>query len=623
MSSGSPARHAPDDAAGQSAWALSRWRNWRCSPRSWSRTQGTARTDPGSLRYAIQNLSAGTNTINFDIAGSGVHTIQPTSALPLVTEPVFIDGTTQPGYAGSPLIQIDGSQVGSSFVDGLYITAGNSTVKGLDITGFTGTAIVLDTGGSNVIENNYLGADPTGTIADGNKGGGLDIYGSASNQIVQNVISVNSFTSGSANGSAGVYVANAGANGNVFTDNFIGTNKIGTASVGNGGVGIYVAGGAQNTRIGTDGDGVNDTAERNVISGNSYDGIVIQGTSSGANTTGTIVAGNYIGANVAGTAALPNGSDGVLLDGGAQSSRIGVNGSDPDAVAEQNVISGNIGQGVAISDSGTSSNVVAGNLIGAAAAGTAALPNYYGGIDILSGASSNRIGFDGTSSTAVAALERNVISGNGSIPGEAGIYVADAGTNLNVIAGNYIGVDSSGAIAMANSGSGVFLDSGAENNRIGSDGNGVMDPSKANVIAGNIDEGVTIRGTSSGANTTGNIVAGNFIGTNAAGTAALGNKSYGIWINGGAQSNRVGTNGTDADVAGEGNVIAGNGNYMPGNFRSGVAISDPGANLNLVAGNWIGTNKTGTTSLPNAQDGVDIFNGAQNNQVGGSARGPT
>ncbi len=572
---------------------------------------GDNATDTGSLRYALLNLSAGTNTINFDIAGSGVHVIQPMTALPTITEPVTIDGTTQSGYAGSPVIQIDGSQAGGTFVDGLYITAGNSTVKGLDITGFTGTAIVLDTGGSNLIENNCLGSDPTGAIADGNQGGGLAIYGSASNQIVQNVISANSFSGGSADGSAAVYVANAGADGNVFTGNLIGTNKTGTAALGNGGVGIYIAGGAQNTRIGTNGDGVNDTAERNIVSGNSYDGIVIQGTSSGANTTGTIVAGNYIGTNAAGTAALPNGSDGVFIDGGAQGSRIGVNGSDTDAAAEQNVISGNIGQGVAISDSGTSSNVVAGNLIGTDLTGTAALPNYYGGIDILNGASSNRIGFDGTSSTAVAALERNVISGNGSIPGESGIYVADAGTNLNVIAGNYIGVDASGAHALANSGSGVFLDSGAENNRIGSDGNGVMDASKANVISGNSDEGVTIRGASSGANTTGNIVAGNFIGTSATGTAIVGNQTDGVLIEGGAQSDRIGTNGTDGDAAGEGNVIA-------GNARSGVGISDPGSNSNLVAGNWIGTNNTGATSLPNAQDGVDIFNGAQNNQIGGS-----
>ncbi|MGP8053346.1 MAG: Calx-beta domain-containing protein, partial [Limisphaerales bacterium] len=140
-----------------------------------------------------------------------------------------------------------------------------------------------------------------------------------------------------------------------------------------------------------------------MISGNTYEGIAVQGTSSGPNTTGTIVAGNFIGTNAAGTATLPNGNDGVFVYGGAQNTRVGVNGSDVDAAAEANLISGNAFQGVALSDAGTSSNVVAGNLIGTNVTGTAALPNGDGGIDIINGASSNRIGFDGTSSTAIAA----------------------------------------------------------------------------------------------------------------------------------------------------------------------------------------------------------------------------
>jgi hypothetical protein len=130
------------------------------------------------------------------------------------------------------------------------------------------------------------------------------------------------------------------------------------------------------------------------------------------------------------------------------------------------------------------------------------------------------------------------------------------------------------------------------------------------VISANAYQGVAIQGTSSGANTTGNVVAGNFIGTNAAGTAALANGNNGVWILAGAQSNRIGTNGTDADPAGEANVIA-------GNTYNGVAVSDAGTNSNLVAGNFIGTNSTGTRALANGNSGVALSNGAQNNQVGG------
>ncbi len=570
----------------------------------------TTDSGAGSLRQAITsaNNAAGLDTITFNIAGSGAHVIKPLSALPTITSPVIIDGTTQPGYAGSPLIQLEGSMAGTN-VTGLYITAGGSTVKGLDITHFLGTGIVLQTGGSNFIANNYLGTDPTGAAAAGNRDDGLAIYGgSPNNQITQNVISAN----GVGNGFAGVYVADPGSNGNIFAGNFVGTDKTGMTALGNGGVGMYVANGAQNTRIGTNGDGSNDVAERNIISGNAFQGIAVQGTSSGANTTGTIVAGNYIGTNAAGTAALPNGNNGVFVYGGAQNTRIGVNGADPDAVAEMNLISGNAFQGVSLSDSGTSFNIVAGNLIGTDITGTKAVPNSDGGIDIINGTTSNRIGFDGTSSAAVAVLERNVVSGNGSTPGYAGIYVADPGTSQNVIAGNYVGVDSSGTKALGNTGVGVYLANGAQNNRIGTDGNGVADASEANVISGNAYEGVTMQGTTSGANTIGNIVAGNFIGTNAAGSGVLANLTDGIRINTRAQSNRIGTNGTDTDAIGEGNVIA-------GNAHNGIVISDAGTTSNTVAGNWIGTNPTGATTLGNATNGITMANGAQSNKIGGSA----
>src|SRR2546425_11283768 len=89
----------------------------------------------GSLRQAIldANANAGLDTINFSI-GSGVQTINVGSttglALPTITDPVIVDGTTQPGYAGSPLIELNGTSAGPS-QNGLFITAGSSTIKGL------------------------------------------------------------------------------------------------------------------------------------------------------------------------------------------------------------------------------------------------------------------------------------------------------------------------------------------------------------------------------------------------------------------------------------------------------------------------------------------------------------
>src|SRR5262249_31487706 len=95
---------------------------------------------PGSLRQAIDdaNSDPGLTTITFDIPGAGVHKINLQSGLPLITTPVDIDGTSQPGYTGTPLIQIDGGSPSvTPGTSGLILNAGNSTIRGLSITRFS------------------------------------------------------------------------------------------------------------------------------------------------------------------------------------------------------------------------------------------------------------------------------------------------------------------------------------------------------------------------------------------------------------------------------------------------------------------------------------------------------
>src|SRR5262245_21593547 len=114
----------------------------------------TADTGAGSLRQAITDANAnlGTDTIEFNITGSGVHTIEvPISGLPWITSPVIVDGTTQPGYSGAPLIELHGANTNA-----FYVTAGSSTFRGLVINGFS-QAFLLLTGGGNVIEACYVG----------------------------------------------------------------------------------------------------------------------------------------------------------------------------------------------------------------------------------------------------------------------------------------------------------------------------------------------------------------------------------------------------------------------------------------------------------------------------------
>jgi len=137
-----------------------------------------------TLRAAIQqaNATQGDDLILFDISGTGTQTISPQSPLPEVTDPVTIDATSQPGFAGSPLIELNGTDAGAD-TDGLRITAGNSTVRGLAINRFTGNGLRLSNGGGNTIEGNYIGTDVTGTLPLPNQKDGVLIDGASDNTI--------------------------------------------------------------------------------------------------------------------------------------------------------------------------------------------------------------------------------------------------------------------------------------------------------------------------------------------------------------------------------------------------------------------------------------------------------
>ena len=135
----------------------------------------TADSGPGSLRQAILDsdiATGGINTIDFAIPGQGIETIAPLSPLPAITNPVLIDGFSQPGYAGSPLIELTGSQSGAA--DGLTITGSDISVCGLDLNGFSQGAGILISGPNataNWIYGNVIGTDPTGTQAEPNLNG--------------------------------------------------------------------------------------------------------------------------------------------------------------------------------------------------------------------------------------------------------------------------------------------------------------------------------------------------------------------------------------------------------------------------------------------------------------------
>ena len=192
---------------------------------------------PGSLRQAIlgANADPGPENITFQI-GTGLQTINVggsgLGALPTITGQVNIDGTTQPGYVGVPLIELNGAGAGST-ASGLSFSAGANTVKGLVINRFGGSGIALPfSQGNNVIQGNYIGTDASGTVDLGNREG-VRISTSFSNVIggttpaARNIISGNAVAMSSARSTSG------GSGGNVIQGNYIGTDVTGNADLGN------------------------------------------------------------------------------------------------------------------------------------------------------------------------------------------------------------------------------------------------------------------------------------------------------------------------------------------------------------------------------------------------------
>ena len=218
---------------------------------------GACTTVHCSLREAIRaaNLNAGLDDIRFNIAPGGVQLIVPTSALPSLADAVNVDATSQPGYAGSPLIQLRGSMAGAA--SGLQITAGSCTVKGFAIFDFALDAITVSGPGTNVVAGNFLGTD-AGGMGIGNAGNGIKISDAPNNRVEDNIIS--------ANDDHGVLIQGGGATGNRLVGNKIGTTASGGA-LGNTLNGVLVQAGASSNVIGDLPSGDGNTIGYNGLAG--------------------------------------------------------------------------------------------------------------------------------------------------------------------------------------------------------------------------------------------------------------------------------------------------------------------------------------------------------------------
>jgi hypothetical protein len=569
--------------------------------------------------------------------------------------------------AGSAAIPNGGN--GITITNSAGNTIGGTTAAARNvISGNAGSGILITGSGStgNVFQGNFIGTDATGTMALGNASNGVQITSGATGNTIGGtaqiipvanysfenpVLSSGNFTTTSPpgwtlSGLGGVshlvvgtevnsvpdgvqvgYAGNTVGGGSLFQDVgvpvrvgatytldvYVGSRKegysahylvellAGSATIGSAsgtvspGTGdffnvsiVAVGSGSGDLRIRLTETGSSQTlfddvrlaqaGAGNLISGNLADGVDLAN-----NAAGNMVQGNYIGTNAAGTGAIPNGGDGVLITSGSTNNTIG--GATAGA---GNVISGNAGNGIDLVGSGTSNDLVQGNIVGLNAAGNSAIPNVASyGVFIRAGATNNTIG--GTTTAA-----RNILSGNGY----AGVGIYDGATSGNLVQGNYIGTDITGSTAVGNSAFGAVIAYGASGNTIGGTTAGAR-----NIISGNNYGGIDLFGSG----TSGNLVQGNYIGTAIDGATALPNLVVGVFVRAGVTNNTIG-----GTTTGERNVISGNGG-------NGVWISDSGTSGNVVQGNYIGTDVTGTVKLPNSKSGVLINNGASGNTIGGAS----
>jgi hypothetical protein len=446
------------------------------------------------------------DAIDFNIPGSGVQTIMPTSVLPTITHPVNINGFSQPGASPNTNslalgdnalrgIILDGYLITAG--DGLTISGGNSTVTGLVFLRF-GNAIHLTTIGNNTIQGNgdggiwvdnvpnntiggttpaarnswdginITGTGATGNHVQGNYVGGIGVSGANGNVIQGNYISsillsdatqtlIGGTTPGAGNvisGPISIFSDNGNPNdGNVIQGNYVGLDPTGTTATGQPGyiagvTGIFIENSTGNLIGGTT------AAARNVVAGFQIN-IALEENQPGLPPGNNVVEGNYIGTNAAGTAvplgvpALTTGfAEGVSISSYASGDTIG--GTTPGA---GNLISGNQDTGIALDlinilvnsfPSGTpANNIVQGNLIGTDVTGTKPIPN---GVGMFVNSFNTLIG--GTTPGAGNTIAFN----NGP-----GVVVARTGNSIrgNSIFGNAITSESN--LFYSNSGLGIEL----------------------------------------------------------------------------------------------------------------------------------------------------------------------
>ena len=286
------------------------------------------------IQEAANNIVGGSTAAARNIiSGNGTGTvISGTAAInnQLLGNYIGTDVSGNNAVANSVGVAVQGSANNNTI-------GGSATGAGNVISGNANSGIsIVDNSSSNAVQANFIGLNAAGTTL--SNGAGVVIDNGINNTIGGNTAAVRNIISG--NVGSGISISGVGATGNSVRGNFIGTNTAGTAAIANGGFGVAITANATNNTIGGD----STASERNVISGNSSSGVIIN-----AGATGNFVRGNFIGVGTDGTTAVANSAPGVLVD----SSNNAIGGTAPGL---GNTIANNAIAGVTV-NSGTGNSI--------------------------------------------------------------------------------------------------------------------------------------------------------------------------------------------------------------------------------------------------------------------------
>lgn len=516
----------------------------------------------GSLRWAIEEANAvlGADSIQFNIGGGGLQTISLLTPLAPITEAVTIDATTQPGFVGSPIIELNGENAGAA-ANGLSINADHSTVRGLIINRFAIDAIQIDGGDDNTIVGNWLGFHSTGATASG--AGRFGVY--VINGALRNTIGGASPEDRNMIGGFddGIVVSGPTVVDTIIQGNWIGINSTGLVTVPNDyGIADYGTGTVIGGLTATPGEGAG-----NVISGNTNADLYI--------AAATNVQGNIVGLGADGVTAI-SGAAGIGVNGVGNGAMIG--GPNPQA---RNVIGDRLAAFyLGVVDGWTIQN----NYIGMDVTGALLRTNYtsylYGPthLNILDNAWANSawytiLGFGsdwtlqgnkfGTNAAGTAPLSAGATSSlvvfnssnldiGGSLPGQGNQFATSL--NLQIVSGgnmlgNTFGLDAAGTGLLAGTNSAISLYRSRDFNI----GDGTV--GGRNIMAASNGGGYSLIDIN-GFESDNNFVRGNWFGVNATGTAALGNQSYAVFMQGAADSTIGGPSDGDRNVFGQASTHA-------------------------------------------------------------------